>query len=187
LNEANSDIMGATAEAWLASGGGKGGNPATINITDKTWKIGEDVAGIIFPGGALRFMNDPTKDMASKDNYAERLLPGSMDNGGVHLNSGIANLFYYLLVSGGSHPRMKTPGVVVRGIGINKAAHIFELANTRFFTSMTDFQGARYGTARAAEILYGRCGEEWANVHRAWDAVGVPGAWSPCVKPPSSF
>lgn len=186
LNEANSDIMGATAEAWLNSGGSKMGNPTSITLTDKTWKIGEDVAGLILPGGALRFMNNPTADKMSKDYYAERYI-GSDDNGGVHINSGIANLAFYLLVSGGSHPRGKTPGIVVTGLGIDKAARIFYLANTRLYTATSEFKDARYATARIAENLYGRCSVEWQNVHRAWDAVGVPGVWTLCIKPPSGF
>ena len=187
LNEAMSDIMGASAEAWKNSGGSKTGNPATITTTDKTWKIGEDVAGAIFTMGALRTMSNPTIDKSSKDYYADRVMPGGMDNGGVHFNSGIANLAYYLLVSGGVHPAGKSPGVRVTGIGISKAAHIFYKANVTLLTSMSDFQAARFATARAAELLYGRCGSEWANVHRAWDAVGVPGAWSLCVQPPGGF
>lgn len=187
LNEAMSDILGATAEAWVAAGGGASGPPATYAATDKTWKIGEDVIGPIFPipGGALRSMSNPTIDMMSKDFYAERYI-GMDDNGGVHINSGIANLAFYLMVQGGSHPRMKSPAIV-DGIGIDKAMRIFYYANTRLLTSTSDFQAARYATARAAELLYGRCGREWQAVHSAWDAVGVAGAWALCVSPPSGF
>jgi len=187
LNEAMSDILGATAEAWVAAGGGAAGPPTTYSATDKTWKIGEDVVGPIFPipGGALRSMSNPTIDMMSKDFYAERYI-GMDDNGGVHINSGIANLAFYLMVQGGSHPRMKSP-TVVDGIGLDKAMRIFYYANARLLTSTSDFQAARYATARAAEILYGRCGREWQAVHSAWDAVGVAGAWALCVSPPSGF
>jgi len=187
LNEAMSDILGATAEAWVAAGGGAAGPPTTYAATDKTWKIGEDVAGPLLPipGGALRSMSNPTIDMMSKDFYAERYI-GMDDNGGVHINSGIANLAFYLMVQGGSHPRMKSP-TVVDAIGIDKAMRIFYYANTRLLTSTSDFQAARYATARAAEILYGRCGREWQAVHSAWDAVGVAGGWALCVSPPSGF
>lgn len=187
LNEGMSDIMGAAAEAWVGSGGSSAGNPATWMLTATTWKIGEDVAGLLFGSlGALRLMNDPTKDGSSKDFYSERNMPGSMDNGGVHSNSGIANLAFYLLSVGGKHPRAKTT-IEVKSIGIEKSARIFHLANTRLFTNKTTFQDARYATAKAAELLYGRCGAEWLNVHRTWDAVGVPGDWSLCVRPRPGF
>jgi Zn-dependent metalloprotease len=158
------------------------GNPAAITPTAATWKIGEDVAGFLLPGGALRFMNDPAADMASKDLYADRVPPGGMDNGGVHFNSGIGNLAFYLMAQGGTHPRMKTTNKVT-AIGIAKAHHILYTSDVSLYTSMTDFQGARYATAQAAENLYGRCSQEWMTVHQAWDAVGVPGGWSLCVKP----
>jgi bacillolysin len=187
LNEAMSDIMGATSEAWVAAGGGAAGPPSTYAPTDKTWKIGEEVVGPIFPlpGGALRSMSNPTVDMTSKDFYAERYI-GMDDNGGVHFNSGIANLAFYLMTQGGSHPRMKSPSVV-NAIGIDKAMRIFYYANSKLLTSSSNFQAARYATARAAELLYGRCGAEWQAVHAAWDAVGVGGEWALCVSPPGGF
>ena len=69
LNEAMSDIMGAAAESWVASGGGMGGGPATWTTSANTWKIGEDVAGLCSRRSALRLANDPTKDNMSKDYY----------------------------------------------------------------------------------------------------------------------
>lgn len=182
LNEAMSDIMAAAAESWVASGGSQTGNPATWTLSANTWKIGEDVAGLLLASiGALRLMNDPTKDGMSKDYYPERNT-GTADNGGVHSNSGIGNVAFYLLTVGGKHPRAKTT-IDVRSLGIEKATRIFHLANTSLFTKKTSFQDARYATARAAELLYGRCAAEWQNVHRAWDAVAVPGEWQPCVRP----
>jgi Zn-dependent metalloprotease len=186
LNEAMSDIFGATTSAWVESGGSAAGSPATVTPTAETWKIGAKAAGPTLMGGALRFMNNPTADKQSKDNYAERFLPGSSDNGGVHSNSGIANLTYYLLSEGGRHPRNKT-ATVVPGIGLDKAQRIFYQTNTKLLVSSATFQVARFSSAQAATNLYGRCSREWQSVHMAWDAVGVPGKWSLCVEPPSSF
>jgi Zn-dependent metalloprotease len=185
LNEAMSDILGAGAEAWVASGGGEAGNPASLTVTANTWKIGEEVAGLLIPGGALRFMNNPTQDGASKDYYPERYV-GTMDNGGVHLNSGIGNLAFYLLSQGGKHPKNKTP-VDVTGVGLEKALRIFYLANTELFTQMIDFAGARQASAHAARVRYGRCSAEWRSTQAAWDAVGVPGGWSLCNRGQNEF
>lgn len=186
LNEGMSDIEAAVAEAWVDSGGGAGGNPAAIVPSMGTWMIGEKVAGPMLPGGALRFMANPTVDTQSKDNYAERILPGGVDRGGVHLNSGIANLAFYLMSEGGKHPRDKT-ATQVSGIGIEKAQQIMYLANTKLFTAGTNFQAARLATGKAAENLYGRCSPEWIATQAAWDAVGVPGTWLLCVTPPGGF
>ncbi|MFO0572719.1 MAG: M4 family metallopeptidase [Polyangia bacterium] len=187
LNEAMSDILGAGCEAWSKSGGGAMGNPASITADASTWKIGEDVIGLLFATiGALRLMNDPTKDGASKDYYPERET-GMIDNGGVHFNSGIGNLAFYLMAQGGGHPRSKTDVKVDKPLGIEKALRIFYYANVRLLTSTSNFEDARYATAAAAENLYGRCSQEWLTVHKAWDTVAVPGIWSLCSRPPGRF
>lgn len=58
---------------------------------DNVWKLGEDIWTPQIPGDALRYMNDPTLDGHSRDYYPDRYI-GDDDNGGVHSNSGIANL-----------------------------------------------------------------------------------------------
>jgi vibriolysin len=185
LNEALSDILGVTAATWKRAGGGASGSPAAFPADDRTWRIGADVAGPMLAGGALRFMNDPTRDGYSTDFYPERLRT-SDDNGGVHGNSGIANLAFYLLSQGGGHPRKKTT-TSVAGIGLLRAAQIFYTADTTLLTESATFEAARGATALAAQTLFGACSPEWHSTHRAWDAVGVPGAWSPCSPPPSSM
>ena len=55
-----------------------------------------------------------------KQPYTGPVLPGGVDNGGVHLNSGLLNLVHVLLSDGGKHPRSKTT-VQVPKIGIEKA------------------------------------------------------------------
>jgi vibriolysin len=101
----------------------------------------------------------------------------------VHYNSGIANLFFYLLSQGGSHPRGKT-SMVVPAIGIQKAQRIWYRALVAYMTSSTNFLGARTATAQAAADLFGGTNTaEWQAVQLAWDAVGVPGCWS-CPPPP---
>jgi vibriolysin len=160
LNEAMSDIMAAAAEAYKVG-----------SINSNTWKIGEAVYTPSTAGDALRYMNDPIADGSSYDYYPTRYT-GTQDNGGVHLNSGIANLAFYLLVQGGTHPRGKT-SVVVPALGMTQAEKIFYIANRDYMTSSTNFQGARNATAQAATALYGATAE--AAVQKAWDAVGVPG------------
>ena len=175
LNEANSDILGRSAAFW----GGNGSASAT-----SSWTIGADVYTPGTSGDALRYMYDPAKDGQSADYYPTRNYSGtctpssSNDECGVHTNSGIANLFYFLLSQGGTHPRGKTT-VAVTGVGITKAQQIWYRALSVYMTSTTNFQGARTATASAASDLYGgTCTAEWQAVHKAWDAVGVPGTWS---------
>jgi vibriolysin len=175
LNEANSDILGRAAAFW----GGYG-----TATTTTAWTIGADVYTPGTSGDALRYMYDPYKDGYSADyyptrNYASGCTPSSSnDYCGVHSNSGIGNLFFFLLSQGGTHPRGKTT-VAVTGIGLTKAQQIWYRALSVYMTSSTTYQGARTATASAAADLYGgTCTADWQSVHKAWDAVGVPGTWS---------
>lgn len=153
LNESWSDIFGAAVDRQEGATG------------QDIWFIGEDVYTPNISGDALRNMADPA-EFGDRDYYPDRYT-GTSDNGGVHTNSGISNLAFQLLVDGGTHPRGKT-SVSVTGIGFDAAATIFYNANTDCMTPGSDFSGARYCTAD----VFG--GSHSANVHDAWDAVGVP-------------
>ncbi|MGE3459006.1 MAG: M4 family metallopeptidase, partial [Kofleriaceae bacterium] len=167
LNEGMADIMASVCEAWNDQA-----------VTADTWKIGEDIFTPSTAGDALRYMDNPTLDEAmyppevggSRDFYPERY-SGQEDNGGVHLNSGIPNLAFQLLVSGGTHPRNKT-SVMVPGIGIQKAGAIFQHAMTQgYFTMNTNMAQARAATEEVANMLYP--GQASTAVSLAWAAVGV--------------
>jgi len=175
INEALSDIFGAATEAWVGSGGSTAGNPTSLTPSLANWTIGEKSANNI---SYQRFMYNPTADGHSKDYYPERTT-GTADSGGVHTNSGIMNLAFYLLSEGGKHPR-KANGVLVSGVGLKKAVDIYYHASTNLFTSSTNFQQARSLLAQSTETLYGKCSAEWEAVHKSFDAVAVPGTWQAC-------
>lgn len=158
LNEAMSDVFAAATEAYKDGG-----------VNTDTWKIGEDVYTPGTAGDALRYMNDPAKG-GDYDYYPTRYV-GTSDNGGVHWNSGIANLAFKLLTTGGSHPRSKT-SVSVTGIGIAKAEKIYYRALTVYLTSSSNFRHARALTLRAASDLYGSSSTAYASTGKSWDAVG---------------
>lgn len=170
LNEAWSDILGVASESYMK------GN------TQPDWKLGEEVMA---SGGALRYMNNPTQDGYSTDWYPDRIPfvsnpNSSNDQGGVHGNSGIANLAFQLVVDGGSHPRGKSTATVP-SIGLTKAEQIFYRALNTYMSSGTDFFGARTATEQAAVDLYGST--EATAVETAWCAVGVGAC--PSTPPPS--
>jgi len=167
LNEGMSDIFAAYCESWT-----KG-----WVMDAPVWMIGDDIWTPATPGDALRYMANPTQDGSSKDYYPERYT-GASDNGGVHWNSGIANLAFKLLSTGGTHPRGKTT-VNVAGIGIQKAGAIFYKANVDLMTASTTFAQAKTYTEQAAELLYGATSAEKASVTQTWQAVGVGGGTTP--------
>ena len=155
LNEAFSDIMATYVEHKL--------HPA-----DADWKIGEDVWTPGIFGDAIRYMNNPTLDGVSRDHYKERFKL-SADNEGVHFNSGIANLAFYLLVEGGVHPRIKK-GPLVRGVGMERAIDIFYKAFTDYLPSSSRFIDARDACVEVARE-YDR--ETVVSVMQAWAVVGI--------------
>jgi len=146
LNEGTSDILGTTIETyeqgWVVDAG--------------TWEIGED---IMLPSGplgeALRFMDDPTKDGVSIDNYAD--FTKFID---VHYSSGIANKAFYTMANDPS-------------LDIEQAADIWYRALTLYMTSSETFAQARLDTTSAATDLYGSGSAQVTAVENAWSTVGV--------------
>ena len=159
LNEAFSDMMGAAAEFFFQERG-------SGNLRAE-WLIGEDV---IRPGG-LRSMSNPAA-YGDPDHYSLRYT-GTADGGGVHTNSGIANLAFYLAIEGGAHPRR---GGNVAGVGFanrDQIEKIFYRAFTQLMTRNTNFSQARAATLQAARDLFGPNSAAERAVSQAWDAVGV--------------
>ncbi|MBU8894051.1 M4 family metallopeptidase [Corallococcus sp. M34] len=163
LNEAMSDILGTGVE-WHES--------KTNSAVKFDWTVGEDTftPNNGDPTDGLRDLSDPTKDGQSRDNYS-KLYTGMQDNGGVHLNSGIANNAFYLLSEGGKN---RTSGVEVKdGIGIEKSLKVFSRALTFYMTPNTNFAQAKEATFKAAQDLYGKDSPEAKKVLESWNAVGV--------------
>ena len=156
LNEAYSDIFGAFVESYV-----DGGSNGSLPISSGTWAVGED----ILPPG-LRFMNDPARDGASLDYYTST--SGNVD---VHLSSGIANLAFYLLSQGGTHPRGRTT-VNVTGVGLATAIRIFYQAQVNILTPSSTFLQAGNATVLAAQ-QFGYSTAIQTSVANAWQAVNV--------------
>jgi Zn-dependent metalloprotease len=169
LNEAFADMMGASADIFNH----------TACMFEQQWTIGYTCCS----NGGMRYLNNPTQDGRSYDYYPERYM-GFGDNGGVHTNSGIANLAYVLTVQGGVHPRQKTR-FWVQGLGLAKAEQVFYSALTNYMLRTTDFLGTRFATELAAEKLYSST--EARTLSNAWAAVGVgaPPKASPPPPPPA--
>ncbi|MEW6735499.1 MAG: M4 family metallopeptidase [Acidobacteriota bacterium] len=156
LNESWSDVFGAMVERYVK---GESSN---------TWKIGEDCYTPNTPADALRYMDNPPLGN-DPDHYSERYT-GTLDNGGVHTNSGIANKAFYLVAKGGSHSNH--PGYTTQGIGVDAAAKIWFKALEYLPTDAT-FSTARAKTLDAAAQLYKIGSKEYNTVARAWGLCGV--------------
>ncbi|RYZ40812.1 MAG: peptidase M4 [Myxococcaceae bacterium] len=165
LNEAMSDTFGAVCESRV-----NGWSTAAA-----IWMVGEDVWTPGTANDALRYMDDPAKDGASKD-WAANVTSGT----DVHYSSGVPNLAFALLSKGGVHPRGRST-INVPAIGVEKAARIWYKANTDIYTAGTTFLQAKTWTIQAAsELGYDQATQD--AVKAAWEAVGVGGV----VVPPTT-
>ena len=169
LNEANSDILGTMIDFYAAN-----------QHDTPDYLVGEKVFLANASGGAnqvaLRYMFNPARDGRSPNCYSSTL--GNLD---VHYSSGVANLFFYLLAEGTGaktyagvdHTPATCNGASFAGVGKAKAEKIWYRALTVYFTSSTNYAGARAATIKAAKDLYGTSSWEAQRVAAAWSAVRV--------------
>ncbi|MFD5751163.1 M4 family metallopeptidase [Streptomyces sp. NPDC127033] len=164
LNEATSDIFAAAVEFYADNPNDPG-----------DYLVGEKI-NINGNGTPLRYMDQPSKDGASKDYWYSGI--GGVD---VHYSSGPANHFFYLLsegsgaktVNGVSYNSPTSDGLPVTGIGREKAEQIWFKALSTKFTSTTNYAAARTGTLAVAGELYGTTSAEYTAVQNAWAGIAV--------------
>ncbi|MDN3493885.1 M4 family metallopeptidase [Winogradskyella bathintestinalis] len=148
INEAYSDIWGETID--LINNYEDEGEDFSIrtncNSSDR-WLIGEDASSF---GGAIRDMWDPTC-MGDPGKVMDiEYWCDAADSGGVHVNSGVPNRAYTLLVDGGNYN-----GYTINGIGFTKAAHIFWRAQSQYLTISSDFSTLADALVAAGNDLIG--------------------------------
>jgi len=154
LNEAFSDWVGVAVE-WYAG--------------ETNWTLGEGVK-------VIRDMENPRNHRQPDTYEGDGWYPTTRqacpepdicenDYCGVHINSGVANKMFQLLVEGGTHN-----GVTVQGVGMDTAIQVAYDAIRNYWTSDETFAGARIGMEDAA-AHYGSSVER--SVSMAWHAVGV--------------
>lgn len=158
LNESMSDVFGILVKQRVLK--------QTADQSD--WLIGAGLLSTKVKGVALRSMkapgtayDDPVlgKD-PQPDNYS-KLYKGSADNGGVHINSGIANRAFYLAAT------------AIGGYAWDKAGKIWYIALRDRLRSQSNFKQAATITIAVAGDLYGQNSKEQQAVHNAWKEVGV--------------
>ena len=129
LNESYSDIWGEVVDLLNGRGtdapaGARSAGGCSIygvgapSVDDSyRWLSGEDDPAF---GGAIRDMWNPVcYGHPGKVTDTAQYICTTFDNGGVHINSGIPNHAFALMVDGGTYN-----GTTVAGIGLTKASHI---------------------------------------------------------------
>ncbi|MGL4605350.1 MAG: M4 family metallopeptidase, partial [Iodobacter sp.] len=143
MNEAFSDMAGEAAEFYM-----KGKND---------FQVGAD---IFKANGALRYMQDPTKDGRSIGHASQ--YNDSMD---VHLSSGVYNKAFYLLAT-------------KPGWGVRKAFEVMADANHLYWSANSTFNQGACGVEKSAASR----GYAVADVTSAFASVGVSCAVVPPVQ-----
>ncbi len=164
LNEGTSDIFAAAVEFY-----------ANNTKDPGDYLVGEKI-DINGNGTPLRYMDKPSKDGSSKDNWYSGV--GNVD---VHYSSGIANHFFYLLsegsgakeINGVKYDSPTYDNVPVTGIGRENAEKIWFKALSQRMTSNTNYAGARDATLWAAGELFGQSSAQYTAVANAWAGVNV--------------
>ncbi len=172
LNESFADISGATVEFWAQPDGRAFYPSATNGFSD--WLLGEDL-GLWYP--AMRDMRNPT-DGATVGKGNEQPMfykglhwyPGDMDNGGVHMNSGVMNCFFYLLCEG-VNPQDSTIRLH-NGTGTANGSRIAYRTLTVYCTPYTDFYTIRDAWLSAAQDLQDLNPDFVNMVAISWDFIG---------------
>jgi bacillolysin len=139
LNESFSDIFGETIDLLNNRGDDR---PAV------RWMLGEDLPAYV---GVIRNMARPWEHGdPARVGDANWHLDFSTDGGGVHVNSGVPNFAYALMVDGGSFN-----GRTVAGIGLQSAARIHYRALTHYLTSGANFIDHYFAVQQACQDLVG--------------------------------
>ncbi|WP_433765779.1 M4 family metallopeptidase [Flavobacterium ginsenosidimutans] len=165
MNESFSDIFGISIELYAGK-----------DSKNDIWMLGDE----LYKHGSLRSMSNP-KAAGQPDTYGGEFWTNpantSVDNGGVHQNSGITNYWYYLLVEGGEGVNDLNNSYSVKSIGLEKAEKIAYTTLTEYLSPSSNFMAMRQASLMATEDLYGLGSDEYKQVTNAWYAIGVGPAY----------
>ena len=177
LNESYSDVWGEVVDIHNGFDAEGGANNAQPRPAGQRWQIGEDSQGINQPAlGILRNMYDPT-EYGNPDKVSSSIYHcDSSDGGGVHVNSGVPNQAFALLVDGTKFKKEDKTigqaagtfnGKTVTGIGFVKAVHIYFRASTMYQTRTSNFTDHENALKRSCTDLTGQA-------LNGFNAGGVP-------------
>jgi len=147
LNEALADVFGHT-------------------FTPENWTIGEGS-----PIGILRYMDDPTRSPAPNGPQPDRMFSqnyycGVNQSAYTHINNGVINKAFYLMVDGGNFN-----GCQIGGQGLDKVVPVFYRALSVYLTPTSNY-GAMYDAMnRACTDLYSESSTTCITVKSAMQAV----------------
>jgi len=163
LSEGFSDIFGKVVEFY-------------VSLNEPNWIIGDIFKSTAIKDG-LRDMSNPKNELmynVQPDTYlGENWYYGNDDFGGVHINGGVLNYWFYLLSEGGGGINDNGHAYNISSIGMEAAANIAYKALTTYLTPESEYLDARDATVQSAMELYGGDSFEHLQTSAAWCAVGL--------------
>jgi len=159
INESISDILGKALEF-------------TYDYENRDWFIGSKFL-LTDEVNNFRDMSNPNNRNHPKLYGGEFWEFGTRDNGGVHINSGVLNFWYYLLSEGQADVNELGVEYDVSPIGFEKAADIVFTMNTAYLTESSTYTKAVGASIESVKDLFGENAPEMASVLEAWKAVGL--------------
>jgi bacillolysin len=95
------------------------------------------------------------------------------DQGGIHVNNGVMNKWFYILTNGEIGINDNNDYYNISGIGMSKSMEIAYLSMTSGLMNSSQFTDVRESTIESAIELYGYCSVEHQRTVDAWYAVGI--------------
>lgn len=161
MNEAISDIFGKVIEREYES-------------NDFSWELGHRidfrVQGV---GVGFRHMADPHIHGDPKYYKGINWWESQFDNGGVHVNSGVLNYWFYLLSEGGQGITENDENYDVTGIGAAVAIELVYEMLVNYLTPTSQFIDARDASMKIARDRFKDEPDRIRSVAQAWYAVGL--------------
>ena len=158
LNESFADIFGESVENYA-----RGFND---------WLMGGDI-GLNGNAGQFRNMANPNQYNDPDTYLGDYWYSGNGDNGGVHINSGVQNKWFHIMVNGESGLNDTGYTYDVTPVGMDAAAAIAYRNLSVYLTANSTYPDARSGAIQAAIDLFGVGSQEHLSTMEAWNAVGV--------------
>jgi len=144
IDEADSDFFGKAIELF------------TNGATDWRMYLVTNVARVYRPVDLVRDLGDPASAIdvhvstpCPSRHHGAYFYCGSVDNGGIHINSGVVSHSYYLAAMGGSEN-----GCTIQGIGVDKVEQILYRALDIYFTPDLNFNDLYHAMLQACRDLY---------------------------------
>jgi len=180
LSESYADIMGKMAERMALK-------EYSIKVDDYLVEyVGWDCSSIVSGNDKVKpvrsFSNPAICEHPSyyKGQYWQKYDENGQDDGGVHVNCGVQNHWFYLLCTGGEKDTETGEKVSITPISRENAEAITFLSLRYFAFPHLDYPTARKNSIRVAEMYFGKDSQELKSVHEAWYAVGVgTDEWQP--------